>query len=92
MRPVLVLSINAINRSPLVITVVPGTKGSNISRDFPTNVRISPADSGLPEETVFLCFQVRAIDPRRFPAEAAGQLSAEKMGHVERSVRYCLGL
>jgi mRNA-degrading endonuclease toxin of MazEF toxin-antitoxin module len=32
-RPVLVLSIDAINRFPLVITVVVGTKGENISRD-----------------------------------------------------------
>jgi len=37
-RPVLVLSINAINRLPLVITVVVGTKGSNIPKDYSTNV------------------------------------------------------
>lgn len=36
-RPVLVLSIDAINKLPLVITVVVGTKGENISRDYPTN-------------------------------------------------------
>ena len=33
-RPVLVLSIDAINRLPLVVTVVVGTKGSNIRRDL----------------------------------------------------------
>jgi mRNA-degrading endonuclease toxin of MazEF toxin-antitoxin module len=42
-RPVLVLSIDAINRLPLVVTVVVGTKGENITRDYPTNVRFSPA-------------------------------------------------
>lgn len=47
-RPVLVLSINAINILPLVVTVVVGTKGSNIWQDYLTNVRISPEDSGLP--------------------------------------------
>ena len=41
-RPVLVLSIDAINRFPLVITVVVGTKGENISRDYPTNTRWCP--------------------------------------------------
>lgn len=46
-RPVLVLSIDGINKLPLVVTVVVGTKGANISRDYPTNVRISAADSGL---------------------------------------------
>src|SRR5712692_10590144 len=37
-RPVLVLSIDAINRLPLVVTVVVGTKGENITRDYPTTV------------------------------------------------------
>jgi mRNA interferase MazF len=54
-RPVLVLSIDAINQLPLVVTVVVGTKGENISRDYPTNVRVSNKESGLPVETVFLC-------------------------------------
>jgi len=61
-RPVLVLSIDAINRLPLVITVIVGTKGENISRDYPTNVRVSAKESGLQMETVFLCFQVRSLD------------------------------
>jgi len=38
-RPVLVLSIDAINQLPLVVTVV-GTKGANVTRDYPTNVRV----------------------------------------------------
>jgi len=54
-RPVLVLTVDAINRLPLVVTVVVGTKGENIARDYPTNVRVSPEESGLPMETVFLC-------------------------------------
>lgn len=32
-RPVLVLSIDAINRLPLVVTVVVGTKGDNLPHD-----------------------------------------------------------
>jgi hypothetical protein len=55
-------------------------------------VRLSPEESGLPMETVFLCFQVRSLDKGRFPAEPAGQLSEEKMLQVEATVRYCLGL
>ncbi|MBI4783820.1 MAG: type II toxin-antitoxin system PemK/MazF family toxin [Oscillatoriophycideae cyanobacterium NC_groundwater_1537_Pr4_S-0.65um_50_18] len=91
-RPVLVLSINAINRLPLVVTVVVGTKGSNILKDYPMNVRVLPEESGLPLETVFLGFQVRSLDAKRFPEESAGQLSNEKMLEVENAVRYCLGL
>ena len=64
-RPVLVLSVDAINRLPLVVAVVVGTKGENVTRDYPTNVRVTTAESGLPTETVFLCFQIRSLDPRR---------------------------
>ena len=91
-RPVLVLSIDVINQLPLVVTIVVGTKGENISRDYPTNVRVSTEESGLPLETVFLCFQIRSLDTIRFPPEPAGQLSKEKMNEIEAAVRYCLGL
>ncbi len=91
-RPVLVLSIDAINRLPLVITVVVGTKGANVSRDYPTNVRVAAADSNLPMETVFLCFQVRSLDAHRFPTTPAGQVSARILEQIEDAVRYCLGL
>src|SRR5947209_912581 len=81
-RPVLVLSINAINRLPLVATCVVGTKGENIDRDYPTNVRVSVAESGLPTETVFLCFQLRSLDPNRFLSGPVGKLSDSAMRRV----------
>src|SRR6266436_10217504 len=74
-RPVLVLSIDSINKLPLVVTVIVGTKGENVSRDYPTNVRVSPAESGLSMETVFLCFQVRSLDQTRFPNSKGSELS-----------------
>ncbi len=91
-RPVLVLSIDAINKFPLVITVVVGTKGEKISRDYPTNVRLSSEESGLSLETVFLCFQIRSLDPKRFSEKPAGKVSDEVMARIEKTVRYCLGL
>ena len=91
-RPVLVLSIDSINKLPLVVTVVVGTKGENIPRNFPTNVRISAKASGLPMETVFLCFQIRSIDPNRFPEQAAGKISELNLEKIENAVRHCLGL
>lgn len=91
-RPVLVLSVDAINKLPLVITVIVGTKGENLPRDFPTNVRISADDSGLPMETVFLCFQIRSIDPNRFPQKTSGKISENNLEKIENAVRHCLGL
>src|SRR5262245_3328004 len=91
-RPVLVLSINAINRLPLVVTVVVGTTRENITLDYPTNVLLSPAESGLPMETVFLCFQLRSLDPTRFSGPPAGRVSEAAMRRIDEAVRYCLGL
>jgi mRNA interferase MazF len=91
-RPVVVLSIDAINRLPLVVTVVVGTKGANVPRDYPTNVRVAPAESGLAIETVFLGFQIRSLDTNRFPDTRAGKLSALALEQIEATVRYCLGL
>jgi mRNA interferase MazF len=90
-RPVLVLSIDAINQLPLVITVIVGTKGENMPRDYPTNVRVASGNSGLPMETVFMGFQVRSLDASRFPKQSAGQLSNDLMRQVEKTVKYCLG-
>ncbi len=91
-RPVLILSIDDINTLPLVVTVIVGSKGENIRQNYPTNVRVMPEESGLPLETVFLCFQIRSLDSNRFPTEPVGKLSADKMQEIETAVRYCLGL
>ena len=88
----MVLSIDAINRLPLVATVIVGTKEKNKIKDYPTNIRVSPEESGLPLETIFLCFQIRSLDPARFSLTPAGKLTKEKMDEVEDTVRYCLGL
>lgn len=91
-RPVLVLSNNTINELPLVVTVVVGTKGDRVTQNYPTNVRVPAQESGLPLETVFLCFQIRSLDARRFPKRPAGKMSDEMLGQVEEAVRYCLDL
>jgi mRNA interferase MazF len=91
-RPVLILSIDDINALPLVVTVIVGSKGENIRQNYPTNVRVTSEESGLPLETVFLCFQIRSLDPNRFTTAPVGRLSAAKMHEVETAVKYCLGL
>jgi mRNA interferase MazF len=91
-RPVLVLSVDEINRQPLVVTVVVGTNGQNVTRDYAVNVRVPAEKSGLPIETVFLCFQIRSLDPKRFPEGHAGVVARDVLSQVETAVRRCLGL
>jgi mRNA interferase MazF len=97
-RPVLVVSVDAINREPLVITVVVGTSAKNIPRDYPTNVRVTAKETGLPTDTVFLCFQIRSLDPARFldskthRSSPVGTMPPLHMNEVENALRLVLGL
>ena len=97
-RPVLVVSADAINRQPLVVTVVAGTDATNVPRDYPTNVRVPARESGLPKNTVFLCFQLRSLDPKRFQdprtglVTPVGQLQAARMAEVDTALRAVLSL
>ena len=97
-RPVLVVSVDAINRQPLVATVVIGTDAKNVPHDYPTNVRVTAGETGLPKDTVFLCFQVRSLDPSRFLDSKtkrplfAGTLPKERMQEIDAALRLVLGL
>jgi len=97
-RPVLVVSSDAINRQPLVVTVAVGTNAANIPRDYPTNIRVTAQETGLPKDTVFLCFQLRSLDPARFldPRRgtplAAGALPARRMPDLDDVLRLVLAL
>ena len=97
-RPVLVVSADAINQQPLVVTVVLGTDARNVPRDYPTNVRVTAQESGLPRDTVFLCFQIRSLDPSRFfdPKTKrpllAGTLPQNRMEEVNRAIKLVLSL
>jgi mRNA interferase MazF len=97
-RPVLVVSSDAINRQPLVVTVVVGTDAAKVPHDYPTNVRVTAQESGLPKDTVFLCFQLRSLDPARFIDPKAGRpvpagaLPSARMAEVDEALRWVLGL
>ena len=97
-RPVLVVSADAINRQPLVVTVVVGTDAKKVPRNYPTNVRVPAQETGLPKDTVFLCFQIRSLDPGRFRdlrtgrADSVGSLPAHRMEEVDRAIKLALDL
>ncbi len=97
-RPVLVVSSDAINRQPLVVTVVVGTDARNVPRDYPTNVRAAARETGLPIDTVFLCFQIRSLDPGRFSDAASGAanprgtMPTRRMQEVDQALKLVLSL
>jgi mRNA interferase MazF len=95
---VLVVSTDAINRQPLVVTVVVGTDAKNVPRDYPTNVRVTARESGLPKDTVFLCFQIRSldqarvIDPKTGLSHPIGTLPPNRMAEIDAALRLVLSL
>lgn len=97
-RPVLVVSADAINQQPLVVTVVVGTDAKNVPRDYPTNVRVTARETGLPRDTVFLCFQIRSLDPSRFfdPKTKrpllAGTLPQHRMKEINEALKLVFSL
>jgi len=97
-RPVLVVSDDALNRRNLVVTVVVGTDARNLSRAYRTNVLVPRSESGLPLDTVFLCFQIRSLDPVRFAGGGAtgghriGRLPPARMAEVDAALRLALSL
>jgi mRNA interferase MazF len=92
-RPVVVLSINDLNRKPLVVTIVPGTTVGNKPFQYRNVVVVPPTPTnGLSVDTMFLCHQIRAIDHSRFKSQAVGRLEPQHLQLIEEATRFSLGL
>lgn len=90
-RPVVIVSRDAINSNSPVIVVVPITNAANISRSYPNNVLIEQGDGGLTLDSVALGGQVRAIAKVRL-LRRRGALSSSAMRSVDRALRITLDL
>jgi hypothetical protein len=74
-----------------VITVIAGTDAAHLPRDYPSNLRVTPAESGLPRETVFLGFQLRSLDHSRFTSPAVGTLPPSRLPDLAQTPAPHLG-
>lgn len=90
-RPVVIVSRDAINSNSPVIVVVPIANAANISRSYPNNVLIEQGDGGLTLDSVALGGQVRAIAKVRL-LRRRGALSSSAMRSVDRALRITLDL
>ena len=64
-RPVLVISDEQINQILPVINVLPLTTFKKGRTIYPNEVFIPAEGSGLPNESLVLCYQIRTLDKRR---------------------------
>jgi len=90
-RPVVIVSRDAINKNSSVIVVVPLTSATNVKRNYPNNVNIAAGEGGLTVDSVLLGGQVRAIAKTRLLRQR-GSLSDDTMQAVDRALRITLDL
>ncbi|MCP4164867.1 MAG: type II toxin-antitoxin system PemK/MazF family toxin [Chloroflexi bacterium] len=90
-RPVVIVSRDAINKNSSVIVIVPLTNAVNVKRNYPNNVTMAKGEGGLTFESVLLGGQVRAISKSRLLRQR-GMLSTEMMQQVDRALRITLDL
>ena len=90
-RPVIVVSRDAINSNSPVIVIVPLTKATNVSHTYPNNVFIAQGNGGLTIDSIALGGQVRAIAKSRL-LRPRGSLPAAILEQVSRALRITLDL
>lgn len=90
-RPAVVIHANESYEDVPVVLVVPGTSKLGALR-FPHTVRVEPtSENGLVTPTVFMGFQLRAVDKRIIQTPTVGQLEPADLEALEAAIRGALG-
>jgi mRNA interferase MazF len=89
-RPVWVVQNDQANKFIPTVTVVPLTSNLRASR-FSFTVLISATQSGLPQDSVVLAFQIRTLDKSRL-IRKAGHLNVDQMAAIDRALNIHLDL
>ena len=90
-RPVLVISRDAINKSSPVVIIVPLTDAANKTRTYPSHVAFKAGTAGLTIDSIAMCEQVRAISKTRLKSKL-GNINRAEMASVEAALRITLDL
>jgi mRNA interferase MazF len=91
MRPVLVVSRDAINRSSPVVVIIPFTDAANKTKIYPSHVRFASGTAGLTLDAIAICEQVRAIARDRL-VRPMGKLNRQEIASVEAALKITLDL
>ena len=90
-RPVLIVSRDALNANAPILIGVPITGREHKRRLYPTQVELKAGEGGLMKDSVVLCEQIRAIAKNRV-TKRIGILPQGKMQTVEIALRIALDL
>ena len=89
-RPVVIVSNDAVNAIPLLVGVVPVV---NLSDPIAVlGVLVTAAESGFPTDISVLATQPRSLDPSRFPEHPSGAVPPVLMEKINFALGVFLGL
>lgn len=89
-RPALIIQNDTGNQYSPVTIIAPITS-KVFSMEYPTNVQITPKDSGLEKASTILLNQIRTIDKSRI-IKTLQTLKKEQMNKVDAAIKVSLGL
>ncbi len=90
-RPVVIVSRDAINAASPVVVVVPVTTFKKGRRLYPSHVVLHEGDGGLSSDSVALGEQVRAISKTRL-TQRWGTISKQAVSSIDRALQITLDL
>ncbi len=89
-RPAIVLSVDALNKFALDVSLVPLTTVEH--RKFSVRIPIKKGEANLNSDCWAKCDQVTTLEKSFLRYPALGALSAPTLTKIEDQVRVCLGL
>ena len=91
LRPVVIVSRDAINRSSPVVIAVPVTSWTDGRRVYPSQVLVTAPEGGLKRDSIALGEQLRAITRNRL-VDHWGALGVGTMNRLDRALLIALDL
>ena len=91
-RPVVVISENEINNLLNVVNVLPITTRKDNRKIYPNEASLETVNSGLPNDSVVLCYQIRTLDKQRLSLPLGEVISEEKQNEILNALCFQLGI
>jgi mRNA interferase MazF len=91
LRPVVLVSRDAINQHSAVVLVCPLVEATSVSQLYPSDVAVDAPEAGLTTDSVVLTGQLRAV-ARTQLVRNLGELSSEVMRQVDKALRITLDI
>ncbi len=91
-RPVVIISDDNINDLLSIVNVLPITTRKDGRLIYPNETFIEPENSGLPKESIVLCYQIRTLDKKRLSTPLGEIKSEEKKKEILNALCFQLGI